>query len=182
MRLLLGLLLLVGAGTLYATSAIQLDLATLTEKSSLIVVGTVDSKECRWDAGNTGIWTHYDITVSETLKGDHEASREVVIRGGVVGEVGQHVSGAGRLEEGAEYVLFLWEDDDDRLRLQGMRQGAFKVSEREGVKYAGNSLSGLRIVDATTLKPAKAKALEFELADLKTEVKELAEPASKEDE
>lgn len=173
MRLLLGLLLLLGAGGLSATSAVQLDVATLTEKSSLIVVGKVDSKECKWDAAKTGIWTHYDLTVSETLKGTHEKSREIVIRGGVVGEVGQHVAGAGSLEDGAEYVLFLWKDDDGRLRLQGMRQGAFKVSEREGVKYAGNSLSGLRIVDPETLKVKKAKALEFELSALKTEVKDL---------
>lgn len=182
MRLLLGLLLLIGAGALSATSAIQLDVATLTEKSSLIVVGKVESSECKWDAAKTGIWTHYDFTVTETLKGAHKKTREVVIRGGVVGEVGQHVAGAGSLEEGVEYVLFLWKDDDDRMRLQGMRQGAFKISEREGVKYAGNSVSGLRIVDPDTLKPVKkAKALEFELADLKTEVKDQLEPA-KEDE
>lgn len=175
MRLLLGLLLLLGAGVLPATSAVQLDVATLTEKSSLIVVGKVDSKECKWDAGKTGIWTHYDLTVSETLKGTHEKSREVVIRGGVVGDVGQHVSGAGSLEVGSEYVLFLWKDDDGRLRLQGMRQGAFKISEREGVKHAGNSLSGLRIVDPQTMKARKAKPLEFELTALKTEVKDLVQ-------
>ena len=182
MRLMLGLLLLFAAGTLHATSALQLDVATLTDKSSLIIVGKVDSKECKWDAAKAGIWTHYAITVSETLKGTHEKSRDVVIRGGVVGDIGQHVSGAGSLDTGAEYVLFLWEDDDKRLRLQGMRQGAFKVSEREGVKYAGNSLSGLRIVNPDTLQPVKeARALEFELADLNTEVKDLVK-AAKEDE
>jgi hypothetical protein len=173
MRLLLGLVLVLCAGAAYATSAVQLDVAALTEKSSLIVVGTVDSKECKWDAGKAGIWTHYELTVAETLKGTHEKSREVVIRGGVVGEIGQHVSGAGSLDKGAEYVLFLWKDDDGRLRLQGMRQGAFKVSEREGVKYATNSLSGLRILDPETMKLKKASALEFELSALKSEVKDL---------
>ncbi|MBZ0138011.1 MAG: hypothetical protein K8I27_16770 [Planctomycetes bacterium] len=181
MRLLLSLLLLLCVGELSATSAVQLDVAALTEKSSLVVVGKVDSSECKWDAAKAGIWTHYDLTVTETLKGAHEKSREVVIRGGVVGEVGQHVAGAGSLETGAEYVLFLWKDDDDRLRLQGMRQGVFQISEREGVKYAGNSLSGLRIVDPETMKVRKASALEFELTALKTKVKDLV-GAAKEDE
>jgi hypothetical protein len=165
------LLLLVG-GTLHATTALKLDLATLTDESSLIVIGKIDSKEAKWDAGKTGIWTHHSLTVSETLKGTHEKTREVVTRGGVVGDTGQEVAGAGSPEIGDEYVFFLWKDDDGRLQLQGMVQGAFKVTETDGVKRAASSLAGLTIVDPDTLKPAKeaATALEYELADLKKEV------------
>lgn len=179
------LLLALAATALQATVALKLDLATLTEKSSLIVIGKVDSKEARWDAGRTGIWTHYELTVSETLKGMHEKSREVAIRGGVVGEVGQHVAGAGSLEVGTEYVLFLWKDDDGRYQLQGMAQGAFAVSEREGEKYAKNSVSGMTIVDPKTLKPSKDAAakqpLEFKLSELKKQVADAQKPAADEE-
>ncbi|MCB9934086.1 MAG: hypothetical protein H6840_00195 [Planctomycetes bacterium] len=179
------LFLALTAAGLQATVALKLDLATLTDKSSLIVVGKVDSKEARWDAGRTGIWTHYGITVSETLKGAHEKSREVAIRGGVVGDVGQHVAGAGSLDVGAEYVLFLWKDDDGRYQLQGMAQGAFAVSEREGDKYAKNSVSGMTIVDPKTLKPSKDAAakqpLEFKLAELKKQIADAQKPAVNEE-
>jgi hypothetical protein len=170
---------LLSASALSATSALQLDLETLTEKSELIIVGTVNSRECRWDAAKAGIWTHHDVTVSETLKGTHEAKRDVVIRGGVVGEIGQHVSGAGNLEDGAKYVFFLWKDDDGRYRLQGMIQGAFKVSEVEGVEHAKNSLSGLTLVDPDTMQPRKdeAAALEYTLTELKKNVAKLTKEA-----
>jgi len=165
------LLLLLCAGTLQATTALQLDLDALTDKSALIVIGKVDSKEAKWDAGRTGIWTHHSITVSETLKGTHEKTREVCIRGGVVGDTGQHVSGAGSLDVGSEYLLFLWKDDDGRWQLQGMVQGAFAITEVEGVKHAKNSLAGLSIVDAATFKPVKeSKPLDYTLADLKKNV------------
>jgi hypothetical protein len=172
MRLSFGLLLILAAGSLHATTALKLDLATLTDESSLIVIGKVDSKEAKWDAGKTGIWTHHSLTVTETLKGTHEIAREVVTRGGVVGDTGQEVAGAGNLEVGNEYVFFLWEDDDGRLQLQGMVQGAFKVTETDGLKHAKSSLAGLTVVDPITLKPVKEAAtpLEYELADLKKKV------------
>ena len=165
------LLLLVAGGALHATTALKLDLSTLTDKSSVIVIGKVDSREAKWDAGRTAIWTHHTVSVSETLKGTNEKSREVCIRGGVVGEIGQHVSGAGSLDVGSEYVLFLWKDDDGRLQLQGMVQGAFAITETDGVKHVKNSTAGQTIVDASTLKPVKeSKPLEYKLADLKKEV------------
>ena len=170
--LLLGILLTAGAAGLQATLAVKLDLATLTEKSELIIVGKVDTKAAKWDAAKTGIWTHHDVSVSETLKGKHEKTRDVVTRGGVVGAIGQNVAGSGSLDIGTQYVFFLWKDDDGRYRLQGMVQGAFVLSEREGVKHAKNSLSGLSTVDPLTLKPTKESAIEYKFADLKKAVAE----------
>jgi hypothetical protein len=172
MRMLAVALLLFAAGALHATTALKLDLATLTDNSSLIVIGKVDTKEAKWDASKTGIWTHHSLTVGETLKGTHEVAREIVTRGGVVGDTGQEVSGAGNLEVGDEYVFFLWKDDEGRYQLQGMVQGAFRITETDGVKHAKGSLAGLTVVDPDTLKPVKEAAmpLEYELADLKKKV------------
>ncbi len=166
-------LLLTLAGTLQATMAVKLDLPTLTDKSDLIVIAKVGESRAKWDAGNTGIWTHYDISVSETLKGVHKAEREFVTRGGVVGNRGQHVAGSGTFAEGDEYVLFLWKDDDDRYRLTGMVQGAFAVSDVNGVRRARNSFTGLTLVDAKTLQPALDKSVhDYSLANLKASVSE----------
>ena len=110
-----------------ATMAVKLDLAALADNSALVVVAKLDSKQARWDAAGAGIWTHHSLTVSETLKGEHKASREFVTRGGVVGDRGQHVAGSGTFDVGSEYVFFLWKDDDGRFQLTGMVQGAFAV-------------------------------------------------------
>jgi hypothetical protein len=174
-------LLSLGAASLSATLAVKLELTKLTEKSALIVIGKVDSKQAKWDAGKKGIWTHHSVTVSDTLKGKQQKTRDVVTRGGVVGTTGQNVSGSANLEVGAEYVFFLWKDTAGRYRLQGMVQGAFKLETREGVKYAKNSLSGLTIIAPTTLKPEKAAALEYKLTDLKKKVSDQQKNA-KEDE
>lgn len=154
-----------------ATMAVKLDLAALTDHSALVVIAKLDSKTAKWDAAKTGIWTHHSLTVSETLKGEHAASREFVTRGGVVGDRGQHVSGSGTFDISTEYVFFLWKDDDGRFQLTGMVQGAFAISDDNGVRRAKNSFSGLSIVDAATLKPAADKApLSYALADLKQAV------------
>ncbi|MBK9976068.1 MAG: hypothetical protein IPP14_14945 [Planctomycetes bacterium] len=169
-RLLIALLL-VFAPVAYATTALKLSLDKLTDTSSRIVVAKAGASEARWDAAKTGIWTHVSVTISETLKGDSEKTLDVAIRGGVVGTVGQHVAGAGNLEKDKEYLLFLWKDDAGRWQLQGMIQGAFALETRQNVVYARNSLTGLTIVDAATLKPAADKAaVELKLSDARTSI------------
>ncbi|MBE7492211.1 MAG: hypothetical protein HS108_10705 [Planctomycetes bacterium] len=165
-------LLFVLAPSLAATTALRLDLETLADRSSRIVVGKAGKSEARWDAARTGIWTHCPVTVTETLKGDAANNVEVCIRGGVVGNTGQHVAGAGHLEQDKEYLLFLWKDDAGRWQLQGMVQGAFVIEERNGEKHARNSLAGLTIVDPKTLKPAgDAAAIDLTLAAAREKVK-----------
>jgi hypothetical protein len=159
------------APALAATTALKLSLDTLTDKSARIVVGKAGKGEARWDAAKTGIWTHHTVTVSETLKGDSANTVEVALRGGVVGDKGQHVSGAGKLEDGKEYLLFLWKDDAGRWQLQGMIQGAFQLETRDGVVYAKNALTGLTILDPETLKPTgEAAGQEYKLADAKKQI------------
>lgn len=159
------------APALCATCAARLDLETLTDKSARIVIAKAGKSEARWDAAKIGIWTHCTVTVSETLKGDSAKSVEVSMRGGVVGTTGQHVAGAGSLEDGKEYLLFLWKDDAGRWQLQGMVQGAFVLETRDNVVYARNAMTGLTIIDAATMKPSGDKAaLEYRLSDAKEKI------------
>lgn len=173
-RLLLLLVLLAVASPAWATSVLKLDADTLAAKAERVVRAKVNSSEARWDAARTGIWTHHSLAVSETLKGDAAAAAEVVTRGGVVGDVGQHVAGAGNLEAGAEYVFFLWKDSDSRWQLLGMAQGALKISQKDGADWAENTLSGLTVLDPVTLQPSANEAdrqpVSLKYADLKAKV------------
>lgn len=169
LALLAGLVLLCGA--LDAAVALKLDLDQLTDNSVLVVRGKLESKDSRWDAGRAGIWTHHTVKVAETMKGTQADSREFVTRGGVVGEVGQHVAGAGTFTVGAEYVFFLWQDDSDRYQLVGMVQGAFAVTEENGESRVSNNFSGLTLVKDANLAPQQDRTpLNLTLADLKTKV------------
>lgn len=171
LRLIVTSLLLALASAAHATMAVRLELDKLVDESALVLLATIDSKEARWDDGRAGIWTHHEITVNETLKGEHKNSREFATRGGVVGDRGQHVAGAGNFGKGEQYVLFLWRDDAGRYRLVGMVQGAFRVSESDGVKRARNSFAGLTVVDPETLKPvADRRSHDYELEDLKKRI------------
>ena len=174
------LLILLGAvagQVLSATSAVRLSIEKLADAAERIVVGRVQSGEARWDDAKKGIWTHHEISVTETLKGDKADTLEVVTRGGTVGRVGQHVAGAGGLKKGERYVLFLWKDDSSRLRLVGMVQGAFKLTTVEGVERAANSLRGLTIIDPDTMKESEQEAdklpLDKTLKALKQEISTL---------
>lgn len=174
-------LLLALASAAHATMAVKLGLDKLVEESALVVIATIDSKDAKWDAGRKGIWTHHTVTVNETLKGEHKAEREFATRGGVVADRGQHVAGAGNFGKGEQYVLFLWRDDDGRYRLVGMVQGAFRVTEKDGIKRASNSFTGLVIVDPETLKPAEDQANhDYTLEELKKRVAEHAKAGGKE--
>lgn len=169
------ILLLLSAPALGATVAARLDLDTLTDNAVLVVRGKIESKEARWDAAQTGIWTHHALKVSQTIKGDAQATLEFVTRGGVVGNRGQHVAGNGNFETGEEYVLFLWRDDDKRLQLVGMVQGALKVSEENAVTRARNSFAGLSLVDPKTLKAlpeGERQPLDLEVGELARRVAE----------
>lgn len=170
MRLLL--LVLLFAPALSATVALKLDLETLTDKAEIIVRAKIDSVEARWDAANTGIWTHHTVTVSETLKGEHEAARTFVTRGGAVGNKAQHIAGSGSFKAGDECVFFLWRDDDKNLQLVGMVQGALAIKEMEGVTRAVGSFAGLTLVDKEfkPLPDADKAPLDFSYADLRDKI------------
>jgi len=175
--LLLGLTIL--APSLGATLAMKLELDTLTDKADVVVRGKIDSKEARWDAAKTGIWTHHSVTATSTLKGEHAATIEFVTRGGTVGNKCQHVAGSGNFAVGDEFVFFLWRDDEKRLQLVGMIQGALAISEVDGVVRAKSSFTGLTLVDPKTLKPlpeADRTPLDFTLADLESKVNARIKP------
>ena len=80
------------------------DVAQITRRADLIVRGFVTKKEPRW-IGRV-IYTHYDVTVQETLKGDARASVLVAVVGGAMGNVALSVPGAPDLAIGEPLVLF----------------------------------------------------------------------------
>jgi hypothetical protein len=80
------------------------DVAQLTDGADLIVRGSVTSKQARW-IGRV-IYTQYDVTVQETLKGAPRNRVLVAVIGGTIGNVALSVPGAPEFALGRELVFF----------------------------------------------------------------------------
>jgi hypothetical protein len=73
------------------------------------------------------IYTHYNLQVSETLKGT--PAREVLLPGGIAGGYRQSFPGVPQLHVESEYVIFLWTSPSTGLtQVVGFSQGIFNVS------------------------------------------------------
>jgi hypothetical protein len=68
------------------------DVALLTQRADLIVRGAVTNKQARW-LGRV-IYTHYDASVLETLKGAPRTSVVLAVIGEAIGNVALSVPGA----------------------------------------------------------------------------------------
>jgi hypothetical protein len=80
------------------------DVEQLVQRAGLIVHGSVVSKEPRW-IGRV-IYTHYELSVQQTLKGPVHASVLAAMVGGALGNVQLTVPGAPELSIGDQLVFF----------------------------------------------------------------------------
>ncbi|HET6923699.1 MAG TPA: hypothetical protein VFI16_11190 [Anaeromyxobacteraceae bacterium] len=122
----------------------EMDLAELCRSADIVIHGQVVSAESAWEGG--AIATRSTVVAWRSLKG---ASRgQVVVRtsGGVVGGIGQRVSGEAVLGPGQEVLLFL-EGAGPDFRPVGMARGAFRVRRdpATGAKVAWQDLDGLAV-------------------------------------
>jgi hypothetical protein len=110
-----------------ATTLLAQDLAELSQSADAIVRGTVRELESRWTGDRMRIVTQVEVEVAEALKGAPGASVTIVQPGGVVGDIGQKVSGLASFERGEEVVLFLERRPGGIFLVSGMAQGKFRV-------------------------------------------------------
>ncbi len=132
-------------GSALATVVLSMSMEEMTARVPLVVHGTVHRVDVQWDDGRAKIWTHTEVVVRETLKGSPRTTVLVKQPGGVVGAVGQQVSGAAQFTPGEEVVLFLEPAVDEPNAFVPMAMSASKVTLGlvRGVKVARRDLSGL---------------------------------------
>lgn len=123
--------LLIASTPLPASSIIKKDLPELSREATAIVRARVANRTAAWDTDRRIIWTRYELVVHETWKGTIRPGRLALHEpGGIVGDVGQTVSGVPSYRVGEELVLFLWRDALGHWRTYGMVQGAFRIATR----------------------------------------------------
>ena len=155
-------LLCLVAGASLASSAVQLDVPSLTRAASDVLRIRVISTRCVWTDEHRRIVTLVEVEVLESWKGSAKGTLTVVQPGGELDGIGQRVTGVAPLALREEAVLFL-EPEGQLRRVVGLAQGVYRVERSAGATQATPArASGLSLVSATgsPLQPRKSVSLE----------------------
>ncbi|HZT33907.1 MAG TPA: hypothetical protein VFA33_28715 [Bryobacteraceae bacterium] len=139
---------------LRAATLERLSLGDMIQKSTAIVRGQIGGSYAAF-RGNM-IYTHVSVAVRETLKGGAQASVDVVLPGGAVGNVRQTYSGVPQLAGGKEYVLFLWTGKSGLTQVIGFTQGVFSLSSGAG----GQSMAIQQSTSDPMVDPASGQVIQ----------------------
>jgi hypothetical protein len=154
---------------LHSATLQRLSLDDMIARSTTIVRGKVTAS---W-AAFTGsvIYTHYQIQVSEQFKGAGQTSVEVMTPGGTVRGLQQSFSGSPVLNQGEEFVFFLWTSKNGITWITGLTQGLFSVAGATGTdRTATRSASRELMLDPATSRPVKDSALTMSLSALRSRI------------
>jgi hypothetical protein len=124
-KLLLCALAAISSAGLRATTLQQLSLNQMIQLSTAIVQGQVTPTGGAFRGSI--IYTHYQVLVSQVLKGSPAGQIDVAVLGGTAGGFRQDYAGAPTMVPGQEYVLFLWTSKSGLTQVIGLSQGLFSV-------------------------------------------------------
>src|SRR5579871_6782096 len=130
MKKFVGLLLILAAAPLLATTVERLTLDDMVRKAQTIVHGKVRSSTAHWSADHRLILTTSIIEVQETFKGPAAKTLELTTIGGTVGDLTLVAVGMPTLQAGEETVLFV-ENVGNFKTIVGLSQGKFAVKNGE---------------------------------------------------
>lgn len=161
---------------------VPLSIENLSEKADAIVRGRVVNDYAAWDSSHQQITTYTEITLIDTMLAPSSMSESFVVRtlGGVVGDIGMHVSGSPTFTLGEDVLLFLARvgDEPNNYRVLGMSQGKYQIEvEDKGRLVAVADVRGIAFIRppsmaaAATDEPSlEARPARIAYADLKARI------------
>lgn len=162
-------LLAVWAVAVSAATLERLSLDEMISKSTAIVRGTVSG--IRTTFTGRDIYTHYRISVDERFKGQAQKSVEITVHGGSYGNFHQTTPGSPVLNQGDQYVFFLWTSNSGVTWITGMTQGLFQLNGSESAEpMATRAASRELMLDPGTARPVKDSAVSLKLSELRTRI------------
>ncbi|MEM6961988.1 MAG: hypothetical protein AAF550_09650 [Myxococcota bacterium] len=144
--------------TALATLIQVMDWEDLVERSPMIVVAEVQSRDAHWD-DRSRIVTDVTLQVTQHLRGATAAGGMIQVRclGGSVGDVAMHVEGEPSFEA-SEYLLFAYRDSENHWRTTGMSQGVMEIDRRSGEPFVIPGGGGLALTQRVGGRLAPAQA------------------------
>ncbi len=162
---------LLAIASLEATTLERLSVDDMVEKSTSIVRARVLSSE--GELRNGSIFTHYRVLIQENWKGHFAANKQtdLYVPGGLANGMRQSIPGAPVLENGDEYVLFVWAGASGRNQIIGLSQGLFSlVPQEDGSIQLERPGAKEMILDAKTGRPVLDSTIRMPFGELKTRV------------
>ena len=175
----LTVLLLLGTSLSWATLVPRLTVEQMVDESASVVEGTVLRKWAAWDGAHQFIWTHYEIEVTDILKGVVGSTVTVSEPGGEVGGMHMSIASVPTYEVGEQVVILLSPTEIGFFRTCGWGQGKFSVETASGQKTVSAPGFGAQIVDMPSKNGEKSigtarKSLDgLSLSDFKSRLREL---------
>jgi hypothetical protein len=163
--------LLAALAPLSATTLQQLSLDDMIRLSTVIVHGKTQQTASAYRGSI--IYTHYQVQVSETLKGPAASELEIVVPGGAANQLRQAYAGAPTLAPGQDYVLFLWTSKSDLTQIIGLSQGLFLVTTNaSGQLMVTRSAASERMVNAAGASVSDSN-MQMLLSDLRSKIQKI---------
>lgn len=146
----------------------QLSMDELIAQSTAIVQGRVLGSYTTLLNGE--VYTHVKVQVSSRWKGVSADVADIVFPGGAAGRVRQSIPGVPRLQEGQQYVLYLWTNRAGLTFVTGFQQGIFSVSQgADGQAMVQRSSVSEMMLDGNG-KPVSDSPVRMPLQDMLTRV------------
>jgi hypothetical protein len=146
----------------------QLSLDDMIRLSTVIVRGKTQQTVSTYR--NSIIYTHYQVQVSETLKGTAANQLDIVVPGGAANQMQQIFAGAPSLAPGQDYVLFLWTSKSGLTQIIGLSQGLFVVTTNaSGQLMVARAAATERMVNASGAQVNDSN-LQMLLSDLRSQI------------
>ncbi len=119
-----------------AAVSIAYTLEELVMQSPRVILATATERSSRWEevAGSNRIVTYTKLVVHADVYGGGDAELWVRTLGGVVGKIGQQVSGEASFPIGEKALVFLTRSTDGVWLVTGMAQGHYPVRVAEKKK------------------------------------------------
>jgi hypothetical protein len=155
--------------SLEATTLERLSVDDMVEKSTSIVRVKVLSSV--GEIRNGSIFTQYRVQVQETWKGNLNRETDLYVPGGSANGMRQAIPGAPVLNNGEEYVLFVWAGASGRNQIIGLSQGLFSlVRQEDGSMQVERPGAKEMMLDSKTGRPMLDSTVRMPFGELKTRV------------
>lgn len=149
------------AAPVHASIVEALDLDGLVAEAEEVVVARVIEQRSHYDERGL-IVTDYSMQVERSEKGTSAPGSMLVVRrlGGIVGERGLRIAGEPTFQAGELVLLFGDRNGETYVRPVGMAQGALRVFEHEGERWARSDTQGMALVRGGPGEKSRAAAEE----------------------
>jgi len=146
----------------------QLSLNDMIQQSTVIVRGKVQPATASYHGSI--IFTHYQVQITETLKGKASGTIDIGVPGGISKGLQQTYAGAPSLSPTQDYVMFLWTSRSGLTQVIGLSQGLFQViTNSSNQPIVIRAASTERMLDASG-QPVTDSDIQMSLSDLRTQI------------